>query len=170
METNETPYFDSSINTTGCCAKFNPTGWDDQTLHFDGKRFVRASTVSVAHIPLNMGSVFSRVMGHIAEAGADDISKSLVLSRDKSAFAGEHLFAVEKDVPGEEMTTLSGNFLTKTFDGPYSEAASWHDQMRTFARSRGARPGEVWFYYTTCPKCAKAYGQNPVVGVVELVE
>jgi hypothetical protein len=169
MQTNETPFFDGSVNTTGCCPKFNPAGWDEQALHFDDKRFVRANTLSVAHIPLNMGSVFSRVQGHIAEAGAEDISKTLVLSRDTSAFAAEHLFAVEKDVPGEEMTTLSGDFLTKTFDGPYSEARNWYTEMQDRARAKGQQPGEVWFFYTTCPKCAKAYGQNPVVGVVELL-
>jgi hypothetical protein len=40
--------------------------------------------------------------------------------------------------------------------------------MQTFAREEGHTPKSVWFYYTTCPKCAKAYGKNPVVGLVEL--
>ncbi|MEI2687255.1 MAG: hypothetical protein V9G14_14250 [Cypionkella sp.] len=28
METNATPFYDQTINTTGCCAKFSPEGWD----------------------------------------------------------------------------------------------------------------------------------------------
>ena len=92
----------------------------------------------------------------------------LVLSRDPSAFSGEHLFAVTKEVPDEEMTTLSGDFLTQTFEGPYAEVRNWHEAMRAKAHARGRVPGEVWFFYTTCPNCAKAYGKNPVVGVVEL--
>ena len=168
MQTNATPVFDSSVNTTGCCARFNPAGWDDQVLHFDKKPFVRATTRSLAHVPLNMGKVFSRVQSHISQAEAADPSQMLVLSRDPSAFAGEHLFAVTRDVPGEEMTTLSGDFLTQTFEGPFSEVRVWYDAMRAKAHAKGREPGEVWFFYTTCPNCAKAYGANPVVGLVEL--
>lgn len=40
--------------------------------------------------------------------------------------------------------------------------------MQAAARDAGHDPGPVWFYYTTCPKCAKAYGQNPVVGLVRI--
>mgnify|MGYP003526130734 CR=1 FL=1 len=36
------------------------------------------------------------------------------------------------------------------------------------ARARGAEPKSAWFFYTTCPKCAKAYGKNYVVGIAEL--
>lgn len=170
METNATPFFDASDNTTGCCARFNPAGWDRQHLHFDGKRFVRATTRSLAHVPLNMGRVFSRVQAHMAEAGAEDPSRRFVLSRDPSAFSGEHLFAVTRDVAGEEMTTISGDFLTRTFEGPYSRVPDWMEAMQAEARAAGHVPGAVWFFYTTCPKCAKAYGQNLVVGVVELAD
>ena len=168
MQTNATPTFDTSHNTTGCCPRFNPAGWDGQALNFAQKRFVRATTRALAHVPLNMGSVFSRVQSHIAAAGADDPAQMLVMSRDPSAFSGEHLFAVTKDVPDEEMTTLSGDFLTRTFEGPFSEVRQWHGGMQAEARDQGRAPGEVWFFYTTCPTCAKAYGKNPVVGLVEL--
>jgi hypothetical protein len=169
MQTNQTPFYDGSVNTTGCCARFNPAGWDGQRLHFEEKRFVRATTRSLLHVPLDMGSVFTRVQGHLAAAGAEDPAQMLVLSRDPSAFSGEHLFAVTADVPDEEMTTLSGDFLTKTFEGPYSQVRNWHNLMQSAAREVGSEPGQVWFYYTTCPACAKAYGRNPVVGVVELI-
>ena len=105
----------------------------------------------------------------VQEVATGDPAQMLVLSRDPSAFSGEHLFAVTADVPGEEMTTLSGDFLTKTFEGPYSQVRNWHSLMQSAAREVGREPGQVWFYYTTCPNCAKAYGRNPVVGVVELI-
>ncbi len=72
MKTNALPHYDDSINTTGCCPKFNPDGWDGQELHFKDKRFVRATTRSVMHIPLNMSSVFGRVQGEIEAAKAYD--------------------------------------------------------------------------------------------------
>ena len=36
------------------------------------------------------------------------------------------------------------------------------------ARVLGKPDGEVYFYYTTCPKCAKHYGHNYVVGFAEI--
>ena len=168
MQTNALPPLDMSINTTGCCPKFNPQGWDAHELHFRDKTFVRANTRSLMHVPVNMGKVFARVQGHIDEAGAMDASDFIVLSRDTSAFGAEHLFAVPKPVPGEEMTTLSGDFVTKVFEGPYRNAARWHEEMADLVRARGGEPQSIWFFYTTCPKCAKAYGQNYTVGVAEL--
>lgn len=168
MQTNALPVCDMSVNTTGCCPKFNPQGWDDQELHFRDKRFVRATTRSLMHVPLNMGKMFARVMDHIEKAGGIDASDYIVLSRDTSAFAGEHLFAARNAVPDEAMTTLSGDFITKVFEGPYRNVGRWHETMAELVRARGAEPKSIWFFYTTCPKCAKAYGQNYVVGVAEL--
>jgi hypothetical protein len=28
MRTNALPAYDMSVNTTGCCPRFNPQGWD----------------------------------------------------------------------------------------------------------------------------------------------
>lgn len=165
MQTNETPRYDDSVNTTGCCPRFNPEGWDGQELHFKGKRFVKAKTHSVMHIPMNMGSVFARVNKHIDGAGASDPDQFIVLSRDISPWSSEHLFAVSKAVPDEEMTTLSGDFLTKVFEGPYSQARDWHEEMQRIACGGKSEPSDVYFFYTTCPKCAKAYGKNYVVGI-----
>lgn len=60
MEKNALPHCDDSINTTGCCPKFNPQEWDGQDLHFDDKNFIRATTRSLMHIPINMGPVLAR--------------------------------------------------------------------------------------------------------------
>lgn len=166
METNRIPHFDDSVNTTGCCPRFNPEGWDGQELHFRGKPFARATTRSLMHIPVNMGRVFGRVGHRLEEADAMDTDNMIILTREVSPWKAEHLFSTDKDIPGEEMTTLSGNFVTRVFEGPYREAANWHHEMKDAAAEKG-EPGEVYFFYTTCPRCAKAYGKNYVVGVAE---
>lgn len=168
MQTNALPIYDRSVNTTGCCPRFNPEGWDGVELHFRDKPFLRAETMAALHIPLNMGKVFTRVQGHIDDAAAMDPEQVIVLSRDLSAFKGEHLFAVTKDVPEEEMIRLSGDYVTKVFEGPYSDAKDWHDALKALSAGRGKADGKVWFFYTTCPKCAKAYGKNYVVGLAEV--
>jgi hypothetical protein len=168
MQTNELPRYDDSVNTTGCCPRFNPEGWDVQELHFEDKPFLRATTKSAMHVPLNMGKVFSRVQEHIVGAGAYDPNDTIVLSHDPSPWQGEHLFSVSQSVEDEEMTTLSGDFITKVFEGPYREAKHWDEEMRELVAAKGGTPSDVYFFYTTCPKCAKAYGKNYVVGVARL--
>lgn len=168
METNKLPHYDMSDNPTGCCPRFKPEGWDGVELHFEDKSFVRAETKSVMHVPVNMGKVFSRVQEHVEAAGGFDPDDTIVLSRDLSSWKSEHLFAASKPVPDEEMVTLSGDFVTKVFEGPYKEAKDWYDEMKQLAAERGKTDGEVWFFYTTCPKCAKVYGKNYVVGLAEV--
>lgn len=168
MQTNALPRYDDSDNPTGCCPRFKPEGWDHRTLHFDKKPFLRATTRSAMHIPLNMGSVFTRVQSGIEAADAYDNTDYIVLSRDLSPWKAEHLFATSKDVPGEDSVTLSGEFVTHVFEGPYRNAKDWETEMRQMARDKGAEKDEVYFFYTTCPKCAKVYGKNYVVGVARV--
>lgn len=168
METNAVPHYDQSNNETGCCPRFNPDGWDNRELHFEDKHFLRAETRSAMHIPLNMGRVFDRVNTHIEDTGGWEDDNMIILSRDLSAFKSEHYFSIDRDVPDEEMTTLSGDFVTKVFEGPYREAARWHADLEDTVRARGKDPGRIFFFYTTCPRCAKHYGKNYVVGVAEV--
>lgn len=168
METNVLPKMDMSEISTGCCPEFNPEGWDGRHLHFKDKKFVRATTRSLLHVPINMGSVFTRVQENIEAAGAQDPKGYLVLSSDLSSTEGEHLFAVTRDVPGEEMVTLSGDFMTRVFEGPYGHAKHWMHDMEVAAKAAGHTAKRVFMFYTTCPKCARAYGKNYVIGVAEI--
>ena len=168
MDTNRLPDYDMSHNTTGCCPRFDPEGWDDQALHFEDKLFVRAKTRSVAHFPLNMGSVFKKTFEAIEDADALDEKDLIILSRDKSAWSAEHLFAVAKSVPDQEMTHLSGDFVTKVFEGPYRNVPKWCDELADEVKQHGHEIEETYFFYTTCPKCAKTYGKNYVVAVGKL--
>ena len=168
METNTLPAYDMTDNPTGCCPRFKPDGWDAQDLHFQEKLFVRAKTKSVAHMPINMGAVFRKTFKAIEEADARSDEDFIVMSRDKSAWSAEHLFSVQHDVPGQEMVRLNGDFLTAVFEGPYKELPRWHEQAVRGAKARGKEPGDVYFFYTTCPKCAKTYGKNYVVAVTQV--
>lgn len=90
------------------------------------------------------------------------------MSRDLSAWHEEHLFSISKPAEEEEAVTMTGDFVTKVFEGSYREAGAWHEEMLALARQQGGTSDEVYFFYTTCPKCAKAYGQNYIVGVAKI--
>ncbi len=168
MEINALPTYDMSDNPTGCCPRFNPQGWDDQDLHFVDKPFVKARTWSIFHIPMNFGSVFKKTFEAIEKADAHDETNFIVLSRDLSPWSSEHYFSVKRDVAGQTMTHMSGDFLTKVFEGPYRNAPKWEAEMREFAANHGQEAERVFFFYTTCPKCAKYYGKNYLVAVAKV--
>lgn len=152
-------------NETGCCPRFNPAGWNEQELTWTDKLFVKEKACSFLYMPLNMGKMMKRAMKKLADSDAcQDDKDFLMLSYDPSPWRSEHLIAVTKEVPGMENLKLSGTFLTKVFEGPYKNAGKWHKQMSAYATSKGKDPKKIYFYYTTCPKCAKVYGKNYVVG------
>ena len=167
MQTNALPHYDAGDNPTNCCPRFDPTGWDDQELHFENKKFVRATTRSDNYAPIDMAPVFERVFGAIETAAALDYDDIIVLSRDLSPTEAEHYFAVSKDVPGQQMATLSGDYLTKVFEGPYEDAPKWAEHLNAAVADHHKTVTKTYFFYTTCPKCAATYGKNYVVAVAE---
>ena len=170
MQTNTVPEMDNDGNTTACRPRFSPVGWDGRHLHFEDKLFVHAKNRSLLHFPLNMGKMFARVQAHIKDAGAQDPEGYFVLSRDLSPAEGEHFLAVTGDVPGEDMATLSGDFITRVFEGPYRKAKDWVHEMETAAAAVAKTASAVYMFYTTCPRCARAYGRNYVIGVAEVIQ
>lgn len=168
METNALPTYDQSDNTTGCCPRFKPEGWDEQDLHFKNKLFVRAKTRHLFHIPINMGSVFKRTFEAIEAAEAQREDDVIVMSRDLSPWTAEHLFSVDKSVPGQETVLLSGDFQTKIFEGPFKDVPKWCNEVQDELSVQGKEVQDIYYFYTTCPKCAKTYGKNYVVALAEI--
>lgn len=164
MAKREKIYTDSE---TGCCKRFDPAPWDGKTLRFDGKLFLRERTLSFLHIPLNFGSVMARSMERIAEAGAL-ATEPLMLCDEGSLWGSDVFIAVDKEVPGARMERISGTYLAKVFEGPYKDIGRWVKEMKEYAAGKKKTVNKLYFYYTTCPSCAKAYGKNYVVLMAEV--
>jgi hypothetical protein len=153
---------------TGCCPRFDPAGWDDAEFEFRDRPFVRSTTVNFMHIPLNMGSMMRKTWQKIQDARAASSDEYLVLSTDPSPWRGEHYFAVTRNVPGAQNVTLSGTFLTKVFEGPYRDAGKWVEEMERLVSREGRQLRKLYFFYTTCPRCANHFGKNYVVAFAEV--
>ena len=145
-----------------CCPRFDPAPWDDKTIEWKDKRFVKDRVTSLLHIPLNFSSVMKRNVAALQAAGAEP-DPCIVLSDENSLWGADVYIEATRDVPGANMASLSGTFVSKVFEGPYRNMRNWIAGMKTFAIARGANPDNLLFYYTTCPKCAKKYGKNYVV-------
>lgn len=157
----------NSVKETGCCKKFNPEPWQDKTITWNNKLFVKDHVTSFFHIPLNFGKVVVKNMNRMKAAGADN-PEQLMLCDEKSLFGSDIYIAVNKEAPNLKIEKISGTFITKVFSGNYKEIPSWIKEMQKFVESKGKKVKKLYFYYTMCPNCAKAYGQNYTVLVAEV--
>jgi hypothetical protein len=157
--------------TTTCCPEFDPTLWDDQTHKWQEKLFIKDTVPQLFHIPLpwKMNQTISRMWNKARETNAaPDLKDFLMLAYDPSPWKSEFYLSVTKEIPGTENTKLTGTFLSKVFDGPYNAVPKWIQEMDQFVAAKGKTTQKYYFYYTTCPKCAKKYGHNYVVAFVQI--
>lgn len=160
---NHVPLLDIASSETGCCALIKPEEWDDRTITFENKLFVRVRSRSLFHIPLNLGKVMTVAQKKIHDAAAE-AEEYLTLSDEVSSLHADHYYAVSKLVPGMDNVKISGTYRTMVFEGPFKDSPKWHQQLRAFIGSKGERLLHSYYFYTTCPNCAKVYGKNYVVG------
>ena len=152
----------SASDPDECCPRFDPEPWDEKELNWQDKLFVKDRVTSFLRIPLNFGAVMRRNAGPIEAAGAKP-DGVVILSDESSLWGSDVYIEVTKDVPGATMASISGTFLSKVFEGPYGGMRNWIKEMKAFVEGRGKSLRKFYFFYTTCPKCAKKYGKNYVV-------
>ncbi|MGD9107623.1 MAG: hypothetical protein PVI75_00430 [Gammaproteobacteria bacterium] len=158
---------DKQMKSTGCCEPFNPEPWQNKEIIWQNKKFVKDHVISFLHIPLNMKSKIIKNVELIEKAGAKP-EEFIFLADEKSSWGADIYLAVTKDVEGAQMVTISGKFLSKVFEGPYKNAGKWAKEMENYVTEKGHTLKQLYFYYTTCPKCAKAYGKNYVVLLAQI--
>lgn len=147
---------------TGCCPRFNPEPWDETEVSWVDKAFLQDRVFCFFRIPINMGSVMKRNMAKVEEAQAAD-TETVVLYECRSMWSANVYISVGRDIPGADMTRISGDFLTKVYEGPYKECGNWAKSMQEYVEAKSQVSEKIYFYFTTCPKCAEAYGENYTV-------
>lgn len=157
----------SEQTATICCPPFDPKAWDEKTFEWQQKKFIKDHVFTLFFIPINFGRVMKRLDAKVRNAGAT-IPDWLCLSDHTSKWNMDVYLAVDKEVPEAENTTLSGKFLSKVYEGPFSDTAKWCKDFEGMAKSKGLNIKKWFMWYTTCPKCAKKYGKNYVTVLSEV--
>lgn len=158
-------------DTEICCPEFDPAPWENKTHYWTNKLFIKDSIPELFHIPLptTVRRVITRLWKKALEAeAAPSVKDCLMLAYDPSPWKGEFYLSVTKEVPNADNVRLSGTFVTKVFDGPYNGVPKYIAEMNALLASRGDKAKKYYFYYTTCPKCAKKYGHNYIVAFAEV--
>jgi len=152
---------------TGCCAKLDAALWDGRRLEWNEKPFLKDHIRSLLHVPLNFGSVISRDHAAIEETEAYP-EEPIWLSDEVSPWGSDVYVAVDRDVPNAKIERLSGTFVTKVFEGPYRNVGRWMEEMDRYVSDQGLQSKKTYFFYATCPKCAKIYAKNYSVGITQV--
>jgi hypothetical protein len=150
-----------------CCPEFDPAPWDGKTLVWENKRFIRDHVRTFLYMPLNFAGVITRMNALVEKAGSS-IPDNLLLADHTSRWNMDLYLAVDREIPGADNVTLSGKFLVKVYEGPYSDTEKWTVAFRDYARKQGMNIKKWFMWYTTCPKCAKKYGKNYVAIVADV--
>jgi len=153
-------------NKDQCCQKFDPKLWDQKTHHWKNKLFIKDTVPQLFHMPFPpmIGRMIQRQWKKAQDAGAAPKMKDFLwLSYDPSPWKSEHYIAVTKKVPNANNAKITGTFISKVFDGPYNDPPKWVKEMDEYLEKKDKRSKKYYFYFTTCPKCAKKYGHNYVV-------
>jgi hypothetical protein len=152
---------------TECCPKFDPAPWDGKIFEWDNKKFIKDRVYTFFYMPLNFGSVITRMMKKIEDTGAV-VPGWLCLSDHTSKWNMDIFVAVDKEIPDAENVTLSGKFLSKVYEGPFKDTGKWCKDFESFSKGKGLEVEKQYMWYTTCPKCAKKYGKNYVVIIAKI--
>jgi hypothetical protein len=145
-----------------CCPPFEPAKWDDREIVWKDKVFIKDHVKALFHVPLDLGAKMKRHQRLMRKANAVPAAP-LVLCDERSPWGADVFIDAMKRVPGEEMTTISGTFLTKVFEGPESNAPQWIEAMRRHVAARGRDLEAIYVGHATCPSCAAASGKNYAV-------
>ena len=98
-----------------------------------------------------------------AKSTSDDTSSLYFSKKYNEIFNYKSVIKSTLKVPNAKMTSISGTFLSKVFEDPYKNMGKWIKQMDEYVSSKGEKHQKLYFYYATCPKCAKKTGKNYVV-------
>lgn len=150
-----------------CCPRINPADWDGKDLEWNDKHFIRGKVKTFLFMPLNFGSVITKLMNQAEKSGAK-IEDNLCLSYHTSKWNMDIYLAVDKEVAEADNINLDGHFVSKIYEGPFSDTGKWCKEYEAYLKSRALSMKKMYMWYTTCPKCAKKYGKNYVAIIAEV--
>lgn len=150
-----------------CCPKFDPAPWDGKVFEWSNKKFIKDKVFTLFYIPVNFGSVITRMNKKVEKAGGK-IPDWLGLSDHTTKWNMDIYLAVDKDIPDADNVTMSGKFFSKVYEGSFKDTGKWCKDFGNEIKDKGLNVKKMYMWYTTCPKCAKKYGKNYVVIIGEI--
>lgn len=149
------------------CPSFSPDAWDEKSVVWKNKYFVKSTVISFFHIPLNFGWIMKKNEKNIKIAQAEEKSP-IVFVDEVNLFKASLYISVKKPVVGLNDVKVSGNFLSKTFEGSFRNIRKWTKEMNVYVKGQKKTSKKSYYYYPLCPKCSRKLKKNYVVILAEV--
>jgi len=154
-----------------CCPKFDPQPWEKITHQWKDKPFLFRTIPQFLHMPLPW--MYKKVLKDMWERAqelgiAPDVKDFMIFAYDPSPWKSELYLAVTKETPEPDVVKLTGTYVSMVFDGPYSGVPKYIKKMDEYLSSLKKQSKKYFFYFTTCPTCAKKFGHNYIVALSEV--
>jgi hypothetical protein len=153
-----------------CCPEFDPQKWDKKVFNWNNKEFIKESVPAFFHTPFPpmIGKKITKMMKLATRANKVDAKKDevLVLFQDPSAFKSNIYISVTGNVPGANNVKISGKFVARVYEGPYSAIPKLVKDMNAYLQETGEKVpknDEYYIHYAYCPKCEKKYGHHYMI-------
>lgn len=149
-----------------CCQEFSPEKWDEKSITWGNKPFIKESIPTFFHIPFPH-MIEKKIVKMYKMANEVNVAPPkedwLVLFHDPSLFKSELYMNVMGPVKNTNNVTISGKFETKVFDGPYNAVPKFFKEMDTYLEKKEIKAKKYYVHYAYCPKCSEKAGHNYMV-------
>lgn len=135
----------------GCgCPTINPVEWDKQRKKLD-KTFYKSFSPRLLYYPFSFSIDLDRATKSAAKKGYQVVPNGMILDTG-GMFLGSVLIEVSgAKADDKNVISLSGKELyTKVSRRPFKEIKTDIAELET---ELGASPGELYIWWTSCPKC-----------------
>lgn len=150
-----------------CCPIFDPPPWDNQTFVWEQKLFIKDRVFAIFNMPFNFGKVISK-LNKLAENSNCENCDSMILVDFNSMFGFDVYYAVNKPVSLAQNVQLDGTFYSKVYEGSFKDINDWRIDFEKHVGIKEREIEHLYYWLTTCPKCAKKYERNYVVLIAKL--
>jgi len=145
----------------------NPLEWDRKEIIWRDKTFYKTHFLAFFHVPLNIGGKIVEGFARIKETGLT--AENMILVKNDNLFGADLLIPIAHKSDIFKTELITGKFLTRLFEGHYGDMRAWLKETKKYCAEKGFSAQEFIFWYATCPKCAKKYGDKVQVVVLAKV-
>jgi hypothetical protein len=150
------------MKETGCCPRLKASEWHKKIHRWKKKPFYKTKYLSLFHIPLNYGSVVTQAVDHLDNTDLME-TPAIMLAKEDGLFSSTLLISLKKTDNGLPVEKISGDFISLLFHGDYKDTGKWINKTLEYLKSIGKDTNDLFFWYVTCPGCAKEYGSAQTV-------
>jgi len=150
-----------------CCQSFDPKEWDKKNFKWKKKRFVKSKAFCFLGNPIGYKKAVVEILKKVRAVSAN-VPNLMCLSEDIKKWNMDILMAVDRDIPDSLMVELSGEFVSRVYEGELKKKKIWDSDFQEYVSSKKVKIDKIFRWFVTCGKCSRRFKKNYVVYIAGL--